>query len=359
MSAFHPLKVKNITRETRDTVSISLHVPEELKNEFSFKQGQYLTFRMQMQGEEIRRSYSICSAPHEGVLKVAVKKIEEGKFSTYANDVLKEGNILETMPPMGNFFTTLDSYQSKNYLFISAGSGITPVISIIKSVLHTEKNSTCTLLYGNKGSATIIFKEELEAIKNMYLERFSLYHIFTKENTDIELMNGRIDGDKLNALSSKLIDFSTIHEVFLCGPAEMIESSVEALNSLGIDKKHIHKELFTAPGAKGTDTKKKSIVKEFAGDISQVTVILDGNQTIFPLAVQGESILDASLHHGADVPFACKGAVCCTCKARVMEGKVEMELNYSLTDEEIADGYVLTCQSHPITEKVMVSFDEA
>lgn len=359
MSRFYRATVTDIQRETRDTVSIAIAVPEEAKKEFSFIQGQYLTFKININGEEVRRTYSICSAPFEDELRVAVKKIEGGKFSTYANEVLKVGDTLEVMPPMGNFYTELNPEQSKNYLAFAAGSGITPIISIIKTTLATEPKSTFTLVYGNKGSATIIFKEELEALKNKYLNRFVLYHIFSREALDVPLMNGRIDEEKCSQLCKTLIDLESIDEVFLCGPGEMTMAVSSTLEKMGFNKKHIHQELFTAPGTHAGEQQKKEIKKEFVGDVSHVTVVLDGKQTQFDLATEGNNILDAALQHGADVPFACKGAVCATCKAKVLEGKVEMELNYSLTDEELASGYVLTCQSHPVTEHVVVSFDEA
>lgn len=359
MSRFYKATVTDIRRETRDTVSVAIAVPEEAQKEFSFIQGQYLTFKITINGEEVRRTYSICSAPYEDELRIAVKKIEGGKFSTYANEVLKVGDTLEVMPPMGNFYTELNPEQSKNYLAFAAGSGITPILSIIKTTLATEPKSTFTLVYGNKGSATIIFKEELEALKNKYLNRFVLYHIFSREALDVPLMNGRIDEEKCSQLCKSLIDLESIDEVFLCGPGEMIMAVGAALQKMGFDKKHIHQELFTAPGIQAGIQQKKEIKKEFAGDVSHITVILDGKQTQFDLATEGNNILEAALQHGADVPFACKGAVCATCKAKVLEGKVEMELNYSLTDEELASGYILTCQSHPVTEHVVVSFDEA
>ncbi len=359
MSKFYTATVTEVRRETRDTVSIALSLPEEDAKYFVFKQGQYLTFKLFVNGEEIRRTYSICSAPFEDEIRVAVKKIEGGKFSTYANEILKPGDTLEVMPPMGNFYTELNPAQAKNYLAFAAGSGITPIMSILKTTLATEPKSTFTLIYGNKGSATIIFKEELEALKNKYMDRFVLYHVFSREALDIPLMNGRIDGEKCRLFCKTLIDLESVDEIFLCGPGEMIQSVKAELEQLGFDKKHIHQELFTAPGSAAGVQQKKEIKKEFTGDVSHVTVILDGKQTHFDLATEGSNILDAALQHGADVPFACKGAVCATCKAKVTEGKVEMELNYSLTDEELAAGYVLTCQSHPVTEHVIVSFDEA
>lgn len=358
MSRFYTATIADIRRETRDTVSIALSLPEDAKKEFAFKQGQYLTFKINLQGEEIRRTYSICSAPFEDELRIAVKKIEGGKFSTYANELLKVGDKIEVMPPRGNFYTELKPSQAKNYLAFAAGSGITPILSIIKTTLATEPQSTYTLIYGNKGSATIIFKEELEALKNKYINRFVLYHVFSRETLDVPLMNGRITAEKCRLFCKSLIDLENIDEVFLCGPGEMIVEVSAELEKLGFEKKHIHQELFTAPGGTAVAEQKKEIKKEFSGDVSHVTIILDGKQTNFDLATEGSNMLDAALQHGADVPFACKGAVCATCKAKVIEGKIEMEVNYSLTDEELASGYVLTCQSHPVTEHVVVSFDE-
>lgn len=360
MSRFHSLKVIDIRKETSDAVSIALEIPEELKKDFSFVQGQYLTFRKELNGQEVRRNYSICSSPMDLEIRVAVKKIEGGLFSSFANKELKVGDYLDTMPPMGNFIAKVNPQQQKNYITIAAGSGITPIMSIVKTILLVEPESTVTLLYGNKGMTSIIFREELEALKNTYIDRFSLYHIFTREKTEFPLFNGRINGDKCVAFSQSLVDFQNADHIYICGPGEMVTSITESLSQLQVDKGKIHFELFTAPGELSGQVAQKAVIqKEFDGENSDVTVILDGIHTTFELAVDGDNILDAALKNGADVPYACKGAVCATCKARVKEGKVGMDLNYSLSEEEVNDGYILTCQAHPITERVVVNFDDA
>ncbi len=359
MSKFHHLKVSDVRRETNDTVSIAFSIPEEEKNDFIFKAGQYVTIKAMIDGEDIRRSYSICASPLEQELRVAVKKVAKGKFSEWANKNLKPGITLEVMPPMGHFTPDIKPSNKKSYLCIAAGSGITPVVSIIKTVLATEPGSDITLIYGNKGNATIIFKEELEALKNMYLERFTLLHVFSKEQVETPVLNGRISGKKCAELCQVLIDLESMDEVYICGPNDMIDSVKEWLIESGFKSDKVYFELFGTPLPTSglSEVKKAEIVKKFAGDFSQVTVILDGKETSFELATDGETILDAATRHGADAPYACKGAVCCTCRAQLMEGEVAMELNYSLTETEVANGFILTCQSHPTTEKVVVNFD--
>lgn len=357
MIHFHPLRVRKVQKETDDCVSITFEVPEELKSLYQFRQGQSLTVRRFIGGEEVRRTYSICSAPQDDVLRVAVKKVEGGLFSTWANEELAPGEELEVMPPVGKFYTDLDPAQKKNYVAFAAGSGITPVLSLIKTTLLTEPHSTFTLVYGNRTKNSIIFKEELEALKDRFLSRFRIYHILSRERTDAEINYGRIDRDKVEALSSKLIDIRNTDEFFLCGPEEMIFTVRDFLGEKGVKQDHIHFELFTIPGQKKSvvDTSKKEVVDE--GPKAKVSVKLDGILFDFDLGQEGESILDAALKQGADLPYACKGGVCCTCKAKLLEGEVEMEVNWGLEPDEIERGYILTCQSHPRTEKVVVDFD--
>jgi len=361
MSKFHPLKVIDVRRETVDTVSIAFEVPVAEKEHFNFKAGQYLTIKAMIGGEDIRRSYSICASPSENELRVAVKKVEGGKFSEWANKGLKTGDLLEVMPPMGHFTPEISAKNNKSYLLIAAGSGITPVVSILKTIMVSEPDSTATLIYGNRGNATIIFKEEIEALKNKYMGRLTLLHVFSKEQLDTPLLNGRIDGEKVANLCKVLVDLDGTDEVYICGPNDMTESVKERLIKENFNSGKIYFELFGTPtptsGSK--EIKKAEIVKKFDGDFSEITVILDGKETHFELATNGESILDAATHHGADAPYACKGAVCCTCRAQVMEGEVQMELNYSLTEAEVANGFVLTCQAHPTTQKVVINFDVA
>lgn len=357
MIHFHPLRVRKVQKETDDCVSITFEVPAELNDLYQFRQGQSLTVRRQLGGEEVRRTYSICSAPQDGVLRVAVKKVEGGAFSTWANDQLTAGESLEVMPPVGKFYTDLDPAQKKHYVAFAAGSGITPVLSIIKTTLQTEPLSTFTLVYGNRTKNSIIFKEELEALKDKFLSRFRIYHILSREKTDAEINYGRIDRDKVEALSSRLIDLNHTDEFFLCGPEEMIFTVRDFLQAKGVANEHIHFELFTIPGQKKSvvDTSKKEVADE--GPKAKVSVKLDGILFDFDLSHEGESILDAALKQGADLPYACKGGVCCTCKAKLLEGEVDMDVNWGLEQDEIERGYILTCQSHPRTGKVVVDFD--
>lgn len=353
---FHELTVKDIRRETSDCVSISFVVPDELKETFSYKQGQYLTLRTHINGEEIRRSYSVCSSPLDNELRIAVKKVEHGVFSTYANTQLEKGDALDVMPPMGKFFTELDPSNKKQYTGFAAGSGITPLLSIIKTTLQTEPSSSFTLVYGNRNRHTIIFKEELEALKNLYMDRFRVIYILSREKTDAAVNFGRIDADKCTELCNKNLDITRTDAFFLCGPENMIFSVKEQLEKMGVDQKKIHFELFTttSPGPKKSNQAEQAVKAEVK---SRITIKLDGVSFDFDLGFESDAILDAALKHGADLPYACKGGVCCTCRAKLVEGEVDMDVNYGLEPEEIEQGFILTCQSHPRTEKVVVDFD--
>lgn len=353
---FHPLQVAGIRKETSDCVSIAFTIPEELTDTFRYKQGQYITLRTSINGEDVRRSYSICSSPLDNELRVAVKKVEHGVFSTYANETLKKGDTLDVMPPLGKFFTELNPSQEKTYAGFAAGSGITPLLSIIKTTLCTEPNSSFTLVYGNRNRHSIIFKEELEALKNLYMERFRVIHILSREKTDAPVNFGRIDKNKCLTLFEKTIDAKNTDAFFLCGPEEMIFSVKETLEEKGVDPKKIHFELFTTPGSKQTATATSHTAS--GNEVkSKVTIKLDGIAFDFDLGFESESILDAALKNGADLPYACKGGVCCTCRAKLLEGEVDMDVNYGLEPDEIEQGFILTCQSHPRTEKVVVDFD--
>ena len=352
---FYELTVSEVRNETPDCVSVAFQIPDELKETFAFLPGQYLTFRVQIAGSEVRRSYSICTAPGDNELRVAIKEVKGGKFSTLANTLLKKGDVLEVMPPMGNFTPKL---PAKNYLAFVAGSGITPVMGIMKHVLATNPDSTFTLVYGNKNRSSIIFREEIEGLKNKYLQRLSLYHVLSRELMDVPMFNGRIDAEKCEALSLKLIDLRKTDEVFICGPESMILSVRQKLLDLGMPQSAIHLELFTSPDQPQTHHQQwKEAHTDDAGPVSLVSITLDGVTFDMKLPYSGDNILDAALKHGADLPYACKGGVCSTCRAKVIEGEVEMEVNYALEPDEVAKGYVLTCQSHPKTERVVVDFD--
>ncbi len=354
---FHRLRIKDITRETSDCVSVSFDIPEHLYGDFAYQQGQSLTMRKTINGEEVRRTYSICSSPLDKEWKVAIKMVEGGLFSSFANKELKRGDELEVMEPVGKFYSELNPAQQKNYLAIAAGSGITPVLSIIKTTLRTEPGSSFTLIYGNKSRSSIIFFEELEGLKNKYLQRFNLINILSRERTDAPVNFGRINAEKLNELS-KLVDYASFDETFICGPEEMIFTAKDFLESKGIDKKKIHFELFTTPGQKQSSVLRRDSENSDTGPKSKISVKLDGRSFDFYLSLNSDiTILDAALKEGADLPFACKGGVCCTCKARLLEGEVAMDVHWGLEEEEVEQGYILTCQSHPKTERVVVDFD--
>ena len=355
---FHRLRIKKINKETDQCVSVEFEVPEKLAEAFQFKQGQSLTMRTILNGEEVRRTYSLCSSPLEDKWRVAIKKVDGGSFSVFANESLKEGDELEVMEPVGKFYTELDPANKKNYLAFAAGSGITPVISIIKTTLRAEPNSTFTLVYGNRSRSSIIFFEELEGLKNKFIARFNLINILSREKTDSQINFGRIDIGKLTELE-KLVDYKKMDEIFICGPEEMIFCVKNFLEQKEISEKKIHFELFTTSGQKkkkSGDGSQGSGVNE--GPSSKITVKLDGRSFDFDLSLTSDTtILDAALEQGADLPFACKGGMCCTCKAKLLEGEVEMDVHWGLEHEEIEKGYILTCQSHPKTEKVVVDFD--
>lgn len=352
---FHTLKIAEIRRETEDTVSVAFEIPTELQAAYQFQPGQYLTLRATIDGEDLRRSYSLCSAPHEKECRVAIKQVEHGKFSTYANTQLKKGDTLEVMTPMGNFTTKMDVNQAKNYVLFAAGSGITPIFSLAKAILKEEPNSDVTLFYGNKGFASIIFREEIEALKNTHLERFRVVHVLSRESLGNVIQKGRIDLQKCEALNNAFLNGVAIDEVFVCGPEEMIHAVKDTFTANGLAANQIHFELF------GTQAPKKevdlSLPKEQTID-SNVTVILDGDVYELSLVSDGENILDAATKAGADLPYACKGGVCCTCKAKILEGSARMDVNYALEKDEVEAGYILTCQAHPTSEKLVVSFDD-
>ena len=354
---FYPLRVKEVRPETADCVSVSLEVPGELKEIFRFAPGQYLTFRKHVADAEIRRSYSICASPKDNELRVAIKKVEGGKFSGYANAELKEGDILDVMPPLGKFSPKVDA-EHKEYLAIAAGSGITPIMSIMKTVLEDEPNSSFTLIYGNRSRNSVIFREQIEGLKNQYMQRLRLFHILSREYMDVPLFNGRIDAEKIEQFSKTLVPIKEIDEAFICGPEDTILSVRQKLVDLGMPSAHVHIELFTSPDQpKASHEKWVAEHRKDEGPMSKVSITLDSATFDIDLPYHGESILDAALRHGADLPYACKGGVCATCRAKVIEGEVVMEVNYGLEPDEVEKGFILTCQAHPKTEKVAVDFD--
>ncbi|MBL7918806.1 MAG: 2Fe-2S iron-sulfur cluster binding domain-containing protein [Bacteroidia bacterium] len=354
MARFHTLKVKDIKRETADAVSVAFEIPPQQQPEYQFKQGQYITLKMSIGGEEIRRSYSLCSSPYDKELRVAVKAVKGGKMSTYINSELKVGTSIEVMTPMGSFYSVLSGGNKKNYLLFAGGSGITPMMSIIKSVLYVEKQSTITLIYANKNEESAIFRNELDALVSAN-PNLKVVFVFDMPVTNIsELQTGLITTEKAKALIENF-GGTNADEYFICGPGPMMENVKSSLENLKIAKEKIHIEYFTAV----IDAVNKAENNTATGGNvkAQVTVLQYGIETNFDLQTTSISILDAAIEAGVDAPFSCKGAVCCTCRAKVLEGKVKMDANFALTDAEVEEGFILTCQAHPITEKVVIDYD--
>lgn len=355
---FNPLTIREVRRETTDSVSIAFTIPDELHASYQFMQGQFLTLRATINGTDIRRSYSICSSVDDydniNEIRVAIKAVDGGVFSSFVTTDLRSGMTMDVMTPDGRFFTPLDASHHKHYVAFAAGSGITPILSLIKTTLAREPHSQFTLVYGNKARDTILFCEELEDLKNRYLSRFMLHHVLSRAPNEIALAHGRIDRDKCTAFLT-LIPAETIDEAFVCGPSDMIDTVESALLDAGVPRAKIHTERFGVPVA----TRPISI-PTIVDDGSQalLNVILDGKQHSMKLPRSGASILDTALAAGLDLPYACKGGVCCTCRAKVMEGSVVMDKNYTLEEWETAQGFVLTCQSHPTSDSVIISFDE-
>lgn len=357
MSQFHSLTVKQVRTETRGAVSILFDVPATLSQQFRFTQGQYLVMRTQLDGEEVRRSYSICTGVNDSELRVAVKRVPGGRFSAFANDVLSAGDVLEVMPPAGSFNIALAPERQGRYLAVAAGSGITPILSIIKTTLETEPNSHFTLLYGNRASSSALFREQLEDLKNRYLRRLNLIFVFSREQQDIDLYNGRIDADKCGQLFSRWLDVPRLDAAFICGPQAMTEIVRDRLKDSGMAAERIHFELFAAAGNEQRREAREA-ARQADSAVSQITVISDGRALAFDLPRNSQSILDAGNAIGAELPYSCKAGVCSTCKCKVVEGEVEMDSNHALEDYEVAAGYVLSCQSYPVSDKVVLDFDQ-
>lgn len=358
MARFHPLTVTDVRRETRDAVVVTLRPADEDRAVFDFTQGQYLTFRRKFEDEELRRSYSICAGKDEGVLKVGIKRVDGGCFSTWVNENLKPGDTLEAMPPMGAFFTALEPETAKHYLGFAGGSGITPVLSIIKTVLSREPRARFTLVYANRQISSIMFREELEDLKNVYLGRLSVLHVLESEAQDIDLFTGRIDGAKCAALFKNWIDPKSVTTAFICGPEPMMLAIAAALREHGLRDDQIKFELFASSQPGRARRKVEQINGADHAAACEATVTLDGATRIFKFPKHGQSLLDAALENAMDAPYACKAGVCSTCRAKVLEGEVEMETNHALEDYEVRQGYVLTCQCYPLTDRIVVSYDQ-
>jgi ring-1,2-phenylacetyl-CoA epoxidase subunit PaaE len=351
MPVFHPLRVSDVRRETADTVSVAFEVPEDLRDAYVFEPGQHLTFRMPgPDGDEVRRSYSICSGLDDGDLRVAVKSLPGGVFGVYANERLAVGDVLDVMTPVGRFTTLLDPANDKSYLGIAAGSGITPVISLIRSVLGREPKARFTLVYGNRGPSTVIFRDALEDLKDRYLDRLQIIHVFSREQQRVPLLNGRIDEEKLRRLAKSLLDVPSYDDVFICGPEEMTMTARDTLVSLGANVAHVHLELFGSHAPAAPRPHRET------GDRRRITITVNGVTT----DVEGhpdDTVLEAGELAGLDLPYSCRGGVCSTCRAKLLEGAVDMDNNYALEPWETDAGFVLTCQSHPTTDQLVIDYD--
>lgn len=355
---FHDLKVAAIARETPDAVAIAFEIPDALKETFAFRPGQYLTLAADIDGQEARRSYSICSAPGEATLRVGVKRVADGRFSGFVNEMLAVGDTIRVMPPEGRF-TSLAG-ERHDYLLIAAGSGITPMLSIAKTVLGHEPDSTITLVYGNRSTDTIMFREELEDLKDRHMRRFSLVHLLSREAQDVELLNGRIDGARIAELARRgLIDPLAADGVFLCGPGEMIEDVSAALGELGVEDDRVRFERFTPSGDAPKPRPRSARALEAAEAGVQIEVVLDGVRRAFPMGEADATVLDAAHRAGLEIPYSCAGGMCCTCRCHVAEGEAEMAVNYSLQLWEIEAGFTLACQTRPTTKKLVLDFDAA
>ncbi len=356
MSKFYPLSVANVRQETRDTIVATFAVPPSLRERFAFTQGQHLTLRAQVNGQDLRRSYSICSAVQDGDLRVAIKRTPGGQFSTWANDTLKPGVSIEVMPPMGHFNLPLSAEHHKRYLGFAAGSGITPMLSIIKTTLQAEPKSSFSLVYGNRSSAAVIFREELAELKDVFGGRLNIVYVMSREQQDIDLFNGRITREKCDQLFQHWVRVADHDAAFVCGPEQMMHDVAAALQAHGMAKEAIKVELFAASIPK---TRHEPHARPVVGrQDCEVTVIIDGSHRSFTMEKDKESVLDAGLKQGIDIRYSCKGGVCSTCRCKVVEGKLEMDANYALEDYEIARGFVLSCQAFPVTDRIVLDFDQ-
>ncbi|MES3010137.1 MAG: 1,2-phenylacetyl-CoA epoxidase subunit PaaE [Pseudomonadota bacterium] len=351
---FHSLKVRDVQAATRDAVAITFDVPEALQDIFAYTQGQYLTLRTTLGGEELRRSYSICSAVQDRRLRIGVKRVVGGTFSNWAAEHLQPGTTIEVMPPQGNFHIALAPEAARHIVAFASGSGITPVLSIVKTTLLAEPHTRVTLVYGNRSSSGVMFKEELEDLKDTYLGRFNLVWVMSRESQDIPLFNGRLDYDKCCQLLGQWIDPAGIDAAFICGPEDMMLATSRALQEKGVAKERIKFELF------GTANDKSRVARAPVQDNGEceVEVVLDGTRRSFMMRKNGDNVIDAGLKAGLEMPYACKGGVCSTCRGKVLQGEVDMDNNFALEDYEVARGFVLCCQSYPVTDRLVIDFDQ-
>ena len=355
MARFHPLSVVDVTKTIRDAVVVTLKPVNG--GDFDFTQGQYLTFRQDFDGTEVRRSYSICAGKDDGILQVGIKKVDGGAFSTWANEDLAAGMTMEAMEPMGSFHTPITPEKAKNYLGFAGGSGITPVLSIMKTVLMREPHSSFTLVYANRGVNTIMFREELEDLKNMYMGRLTVIHVLESDAQDIDLFTGRVDAEKCKGLFEHWIDIESVDTSFICGPEPMMLGIAAALREHGLSDDQIKFELFASAQPGRIKRQARNEAAGTAAKSTEATITMDGSARSFTMD-KDQSILDAALENALDAPYACKAGVCSTCKCKVLEGEVEMLANHALEDYEVSRGYVLSCQAYPLTDKVVVDYDQ-
>jgi ring-1,2-phenylacetyl-CoA epoxidase subunit PaaE len=351
---FHSLRVIEVAPEAEDAVSVTFDVPAELADVYRYLPGQHVTLRAMIDGEDVRRSYSICANANTGKLRVGIKRLPGGAFSTYATTHLRAGDHLDVMPPVGEFTITPEPAASRHYGAIAAGSGITPIVALVSTVLETEPRSRFTLVFGNRGASSIMFLEELEGLKDRYHERFQMVHILSREGGELPLFTGRIDETKLGQLFATVVDADSVDDWFLCGPYEMVQAARATLQARGFDDGHIHDELFFAGPIDPESLPKEP--EDATGTVA-LTFVLDGRSSTVRMRPD-TSVLDAALAVRNELPYSCKGGMCASCKARVVEGSVEMDKNYALVDEDLAAGYVLTCQAHPTTDAILVDFDQ-
>ncbi|WP_027256364.1 2Fe-2S iron-sulfur cluster-binding protein [Leisingera aquimarina] len=357
MARFHDLEVTDVRKTIRDAVVVTLKPANGAAEEFDFTQGQYLTFRRDFDGEELRRSYSICAGKDEGILQVGIKRVDGGAFSTWANTELQAGDTLQAMAPMGSFFTALDRATEKNYLGFAGGSGITPVLSILKTTLAAEPNASFTLVYANKGVNTIMFREELEDLKNLYMGRFNVIHVLESDAQEIDLFTGLVTEEKCAQLFKHWIDIQSVDTAFICGPEPMMLGIASALRTAGLGDSQIKFELFAS--AQPGRAKRKATATDAASSANQTkaAITLDGATQTVEMG-KDMTLLDAALENAMDAPYACKAGVCSTCRCKVLEGEVEMVANHALEDYEVEKGYVLSCQAYPVTDNVVVDYDQ-
>ena len=363
---FHPLRVRAIEPDTPEAVIVSFDVPDDLREVFGFTQGQYLTLRTEIDGQDLRRSYSICAGVDDGELRVGIRKVHAGVFSNWINAHLKPGDTMAVMAPQGRFFVPLDPRAHRHHVGIAGGSGITPILSIMKTVLAREPKSRFTLIYGNRLLKSTMFKEEIEDLKNRYMTRLTLQHVFSDEFTDVPLNHGVMNREKIGEFLDTIVPAAEIDHAYICGPFQMNDEAEAALLAAGVPEERIHIERFGVAQAAGADVNTGAaqvgaIIHEAKpGDAEQarIVIIRDGLQREIEFRRDQPSILDAASAAGLEVPFSCTSGVCGTCRAKLLEGEVRMERNFALDKNDLAAGFVLTCQAHPLTERVVLSFDE-